>query len=82
MAYDNRTPHIHFKVTLKGRPAFTTQMFFKGEPLNANDILIRRIRDEKQRESVIVDLKPLEESTLNERRGTFDIVLGFTPEDA
>jgi protocatechuate 3,4-dioxygenase beta subunit len=78
--YPGRTPHIHFAVKIKGRPTFTTQCYVKGEPQNERDGVLRSIRDEKARNSVIIDFKPIEESKAGELSAVFDIVLGFTPD--
>jgi protocatechuate 3,4-dioxygenase beta subunit len=32
-----RTPHIHVKVQGRNTPLLTTQLYFPGEPLNAQD---------------------------------------------
>lgn len=76
VAYPGRTPHIHFAILVPGRAPLITQMYVAGEPLNARDGILNRIRDPRQRDSVIVKLEPgdrLEEQALV---GTFDIVLG------
>jgi protocatechuate 3,4-dioxygenase, beta subunit len=80
VAYPGRTPHIHFAVKSKGKEKFTTQCYVKGEPRNDRDGVIRGIRDAKQRESVIVDFTPVEESKAGELAARFDIVMGWTPE--
>lgn len=80
VAYPGRTPHIHFAVKTKGREPFTTQCYVKGEPRNERDGVLRSIRDDKARESVIVDFAPIEDSKIGELAATFEIVLGFTPE--
>lgn len=75
-AYDGRTPHIHFKIMQPGGDTLITQMYFAGEPKNAQDFVLNGIRDEAQRESVIV---PLEDASAMEKdalAGQFDIVLG------
>lgn len=38
-----RTPHIHFRVSKRGYREFATQMYFDGEALNENDILLNRV---------------------------------------
>lgn len=38
--YPGRTRHIHVKVTLKGRPPLTTQLYFAGEKGNDRDRLV------------------------------------------
>ena len=75
-----RTPHIHVAVHVKGQRRFTTQCYVKGEELNKQDRILNSVRDAKAKESIIVDFQPLPDSRTGEVAGTFDIVLGFTPE--
>jgi len=75
-----RTPHIHFAVHVKGRDRFTTQCYIKGESLNESDSVLKGIRDQKLRESVVVDFAPLPGSAAAELAAKFDIVLDITPE--
>jgi protocatechuate 3,4-dioxygenase beta subunit len=80
VAYPGRTPHIHFKIKLKGEDdPFTTQCYIKGHPQNARDGVLRAIRDERQRDSVQVDFTPIEDSQAKELAAKFDVVMGFTP---
>ncbi|MCW1914702.1 protocatechuate 3,4-dioxygenase [Luteolibacter sp. GHJ8] len=78
--YPGRTPHIHFAVKMKGHERWTTQCYIKGEPQNEKDGVIRAIKDEKQRASVIVDFAPLTGVTTGELAARFDIVMGYTPQ--
>lgn len=80
VAYPGRTPHIHFAVKLKGQDAFTTQCYVKGEPRNEKDMVLRGVRDEKARETLIIDFAPVEGSKIGELTAAFNIVLGYTPE--
>jgi protocatechuate 3,4-dioxygenase beta subunit len=81
--YPGRTPHIHFKVKMKGRPEFVTQCYIKGHPGNERDGILRSLaREPKAMESVLVDFKPIEDSKVGELAANFNIVLGITPEDA
>ncbi len=80
VAYPGRTPHIHFAVKMKGRKKWTTQCYIKGEKQNETDGVIRGIRDKKQRDSVIVDFKPVPDSKAGELTARFDLIMGFTPE--
>lgn len=80
--YPGRTPHIHVKVSRGGERLLTTQCFVKGHPQNERDGIVRAIRDARQRESVLVDFRPLEGSRIGELTARFDIVLGLTPDDA
>jgi protocatechuate 3,4-dioxygenase beta subunit len=73
--YPGRTPHIHFKVHAPGAGRLTTQMYIAGEPQNASDGLLNRIRDARARASVIVALEPADAIEPGALKGTFDIVL-------
>ena len=77
--YPGRTPHIHFAVNIKGQDKFTTQCYIKGHSQNDRDGILRGIRDPRQRQSVIVDFAPIEDSPIGELTAKFDIVLGYTP---
>jgi protocatechuate 3,4-dioxygenase beta subunit len=81
--YPGRTPHVHFKVKMRGRPEFTTQCYVRGEPRNASDGILNSIRDERSRAAVIVAFDPLPGlRRFTELAARFDIVLGMTPETA
>lgn len=80
--YPGRTPHIHYAISQNGKRLLTTQLYVKGAPGNERDGVLRNIRDEAQRESVLVEFKPLKGSKLGELTADFPIVLGMTPEDA
>lgn len=79
VTYPGRTPHIHYKVKLKGQDDFATQCYIKGHPQNARDGVLRRVRDEKQRAAVQVDFAPMENSLAGELTARFDVVMGWTP---
>ena len=79
--YPGRTPHIHFAVKVPGQEKFVTQCYVKGHPGNEKDGILRSLRDEKVRESVLVEFAPLRESRVGELAARFDIVLGLTPQD-
>jgi protocatechuate 3,4-dioxygenase, beta subunit len=78
--YPGRTPHIHFKVKVRGRRDFTTQCYIRGEARNARDGIYNSIRDRAAREAITVAFSPLRGSRTGELTARFDIVLGFTPE--
>lgn len=80
--YADRAPHIHFAVRIKGRGDFTTQCYVQGDPLNERDGVLRAIRDPKAQASVLVPFVPLRGSRIGELTARFDIVLGFTPQEA
>jgi protocatechuate 3,4-dioxygenase, beta subunit len=77
--YDGRTRHIHFKVKKSGRELLTSQIFFRGEPLNARDMVLSELRDPFDRELVIADFRPVPDSRIGEIAAKFEIVLGRTP---
>ena len=78
--YSGRTPHIHMAVSAKGQKKFTTQCYIKGEPRNQKDFILKRVKDQKARESLIVPFKKVNGARTGEVAAKFDIVLGWTPE--
>ncbi|MGI6454520.1 MAG: intradiol ring-cleavage dioxygenase [bacterium] len=80
--YEPRTRHIHFAVKVKGQPDFVTQLYVQGEAMNETDGIYRNIKDPKARAAVTADFAPIPDSRIGELAATFDIILGFTPEDA
>lgn len=77
--YPGRTPHIHFGVSRFGKRALTTQLFVKDHPQNAEDGLLRGLREARDRDALMGDFQPIPDSPLNELAVRFDIVLGRTP---
>ena len=73
-----RAAHIHFKVKMKGREPWTTQLFVKGFPGNDQDNIWRRIGGERERASVTAEFVPVKASRIGELAARFDIVLGVT----
>lgn len=76
--YPGRTPHIHVKLRRGIRELLTTQLYVQGHPLNERDGVLRAIRDQRQRASVLVPFLPSKERP-GELTARFDIVLGLTP---
>jgi protocatechuate 3,4-dioxygenase beta subunit len=70
-----RPPHIHFKVTRLGYKELVTQMYFKDNPYNDGDLILKAV-PAADRPGVIVAFKPagpsLEPGSLI---GTFDITI-------
>jgi len=50
----------------------------KGEPENEGDGVFRQIKDQKARESVLVDFTPMKGSAIGELAAKFDVVMGMT----
>ena len=78
--YPGRTPHIHFKVKVKGQDKLTTQCYIKGHPGNDRDGIWRDIPEGKLRDSVTIPFERIPESKIGEVAAKFDMVLGWTPE--
>ena len=53
----NRPPHIHFKVTKKGYVELVTQMYFEGNALNEEDLLIQRKSLDEQKLMIAEKIK-------------------------
>lgn len=67
----DRPPHIHFRIAKRGYVELITQMYFKGQPLNDTDLILKRV-PERLRPNVIVDFQMNPQNPL-ELRGQFDI---------
>ncbi|MSV30260.1 MAG: hypothetical protein EXQ52_16185, partial [Bryobacterales bacterium] len=65
-----------------GRGELVTQVHFEGEPLNNGDMVLNGITNAAQRQSVVRPIESLDTSAIGEKSVTFDVVMGFTPEDA
>lgn len=81
VVYPGRTPHIHCAVSLGTNRMLTTQCYINGHAMNANDGVLRGIRDPLVRETVMVNWKPIPNSKIGEFSAKWDIVIGATPED-
>jgi len=79
--YTGRCPHIHVAISQNGRRIYTTQMMIKGDPQNERDGVFRGVRDAAARNAILVDFKPLPDSTIGELTANFDVVMGLTPQD-
>lgn len=73
-------PHIHVAVKMKGHERFTTQCYIKGHPGNADDFVIKAVRDQKARDLLMANFAPVKGSRIGELAARFDVVLGYTPE--
>jgi protocatechuate 3,4-dioxygenase, beta subunit len=78
--YPGRTRHIHYQIKTPGRGELITQLAFDGEALNTGDMVLTGISNAAQRQSVIRPIESIATSAIGEKRVTFDIVMGFTPE--
>ena len=78
--YSGRTPHIHMAVSATGQRKLTTQCYIKGEPRNENDFILKRIKDSRARNSLVIPFNKIAGSKVGEVGAQFDIVLGWTPE--
>jgi protocatechuate 3,4-dioxygenase beta subunit len=70
-----RPPHIHFKIACLGYEELTTQLYFKGNVLNKDDLILRRI-PAAERDRVVVDFQPAPAGfEAGSWVGSFDITL-------
>ena len=82
IAYPGRTPHIHIGVSLNGHRIFTSQILVKAnKEANQKDGLFKQIKDQKVRDTILCDFKPLKGSKIGELVANFDIILGITAEE-
>jgi protocatechuate 3,4-dioxygenase beta subunit len=72
--YPGRVPHIHFRITGKGFPRLTTQMYLREHADNDGDYLFTGIQTEAERQSVLVAFAPTK--GVDGPTGKFDIVIG------
>lgn len=77
--YPGRTPHIHVRIKKGDRELLTTQIFVTGHNQNQRDGVFRGIRTPAERDLVLVEFKPLKESSMGELSAQFDVVIGATP---
>lgn len=80
--YPGRTRHIHYQIKVPGRGNLITQCHFEGEALNATDGVLNGVSNAAQRQSIIRPIESIATSAIGEKAVTFDIVMGFTPEDS
>ena len=67
-----RPPHIHYRLSLGDSEQLTTQLYFAGQELNADDRILAAVaEDERQR--VVVDFSATRADGI--ARGRFDLVL-------
>ena len=59
-------PHIHVKVKKGDRELLTTQLMVRGHPGNERDGVFTGVRDQIDRELILVDFKPVKESKVGE----------------
>lgn len=71
----NRPPHIHVKVHKAGYPSLTTQLYFKGDPLNEEDLILKKINP-ADRDLVVVDFKERPGSSDGTLFGNWSIYIG------
>ena len=73
-----RPPHIHMTAHAAFNPSVTTQMYFAGEALNDDDLLLQSLDPARQRTLVVAFDQARADGV---RSGTFDIVLdaGWAP---
>jgi protocatechuate 3,4-dioxygenase beta subunit len=82
IVYPGRSaPHIHMRVSVKGKQALTTQLFIKGHAGNARDNVFGQLRSSKEQAMVAREFARVAGSKIGELATTFDIILGATPQE-
>ncbi len=79
--YGPRTSHIHLAVKQGTKRMLTTQSYTKGDERNKRGRILNSIKDDKARNSLIREYKPMKGSKIGELTVSFDVVIGKTPED-
>lgn len=79
--YPGRTPHIHVAIKMKGRDKWTSQVYIQGHPGNEKDGIWKGL-DQKGRAAVTVPFAPIPASKTGELAAKWDIVMGYTPQQA
>lgn len=69
----DRPPHIHVRVAKRGYKDLITQMYFKDDPLNDDDLILKAVPT-ADRASVIVDFQPVP-SEITAKEGNFTITI-------
>lgn len=77
--YPGRTPHIHFKIKIKGKSVLATQMYIQGHPGNAKDRIFQSA-GKTGTAALSADFVPVKGSKVGEVAAKWDVVLGVTPE--
>jgi protocatechuate 3,4-dioxygenase beta subunit len=72
--YTGRTPHIHAMISGPGIKRFTTQIYLKGHPQNAEDYLFKGLGDQAKQDAASVLFRP--RSGDGAADGRFDFVIG------
>lgn len=70
----DRPPHIHFRVSALGYNELVTQMYFKGDPLNDIDLILKQ-HPARERELLVVDFRPKSGAEAGAIQGHFVITL-------
>ena len=76
VACTGRTPHIHAAIVAPGREPLVTQFYTEGETLNSRDRLFNALRDERQRDAVMLRLERADRIETGALLANRDIVLG------
>ncbi len=77
VTYPGRAPHIHVKIRHGESDLLTTQCYVAGDPGNERDGILRSIKNEAVRKTIVVDFTP--KGDQGELAAQFDVVLGKTP---
>jgi protocatechuate 3,4-dioxygenase, beta subunit len=76
-----RAPHIHVAVSGNGHRIFTSQVHIQGDPNNAQDLVLKPVKDPAARATIIKPFVPMPGGKLGELAVNFDVVLGGTVQE-
>ena len=74
-------PHIHFAVSINGHRVLKTQMLIRANADHANHRSFKRFKDQRLRDALTTEYKPISESKLRKLAVQFDLVFGITPDE-
>lgn len=70
-----RTPHIHVAISTRDVRRLTSQLYVAGEPLNVDDILLRELTDEAQRDGMVRPYVPADDIEAGALKVHYDLVV-------
>jgi protocatechuate 3,4-dioxygenase, beta subunit len=71
--YPGRAPHIHFRLSGSPIADFATQLYIAGHPQNADDGLLRSVRNQRSRDALLAIFEKI--AGVDEWRAKWDIVV-------
>jgi len=70
-----RAPHIHVAVSTDGVRRLTTQLYVEGDPHNADDLLLDRLRSDAERAGIVRPYLPADDIEAGALRVHYDLIV-------